>query len=779
LARVAKVCFAILALLYPLGSTGFFALAQEAPAQAIRLEGVVRDRRGAPIAAAQVSLSDAASLIARVETGADGRFVFDDVGVPEGRLTVSATGFATVERSWIAKGSQPASLEILLEPAPITEQVIVTATRAEGRLDETAASVSLLSTAQLSTTAALRLDDALRQVAGFGLFRRSGSRTANPTSQGVSLRGVGASGASRALVFWDGIPLNDPFGGWVYWGRVPRQAVSRVEVLRGGASHLYGSGALGGVVNLVARTPLASASPPSLALEVSYGNQQTPDASLFAALSNGRWAATLGTAISSTEGYILVDGRERGRADTPAGSRYSTVELTLERMLGVASGRLFARGSVFGESRTNGTPLQTNRTHLRQFGAGGDFRTRRFGSFSLRAYGGTQVFDQNFSAVASDRNSETLTRVQRVPSQFLGLAAQWSRAFGASHTLVAGLETREVRGASDELVFTRSRPSSLVGAGGRERTVGIFIEDIFRITPRLFLTTGARLDRWRELAALATTLPLDRIEPSTARAFPDRTETAFSPQLSVLYRPFEKMSLAASLGRAFRQPTLNELYRSFRIGDILTLANENLRAERLTGGEAAASFYLLDGRLITRATAFWTEIARPVANVTLSAAPGLITRQRQNLGRTRSRGLELETEARLGERFVVTGGYLFADATVLRFPANTALEGLDLPQVARHQFTFQVRYDNPSRLSFGVQGRAGGNQFDDDQNRFPLGGYFTLDALASRRLGRGLELFAAAENLLNQRYTTGRTPVTTLGPPLLLRLGLRFRLGPR
>jgi outer membrane receptor protein involved in Fe transport len=239
----------------------------------------------------------------------------------------------------------------------------------------------------------------------------------------------------------------------------------------------------------------------------------------------------------------------------------------------------------------------------------------------------------------------------------------------------------------------------------------------------------------------------------------------------------ERISLTAAAYRAFRQPSLNELYRSFRVGDTLTLANENLRAERLTGAEAGASVSSFKGRLVTRANVYWTETTRPVANVTLSATPTLITRQRQNLGRTRSRGLEIEAEAQAGKHWNITGGYLFSDATVLKFPAATALEGLLIPQVARHQLTFQLRYEKPSRINAGLQGRFTGAQYDDDQNRFRLGRYFTLDALASRRLTRRLELFAAAENLFNQRYEIGRTPVVTLGPPLLLRFGLRLRLG--
>src|SRR5438105_14768984 len=123
-----------------------------------------------------------------------------------------------------------------------SDSITVTATRTETKLSDTPSSVVILNRDAINKSAATTIDDALREVPGFTLFRRSGSRSANPTSQGVSLRGVGASGASRALVLDDGIPLNDPFGGWIYWGRVPRVAIDRVEVMRGGASDLYGSG---------------------------------------------------------------------------------------------------------------------------------------------------------------------------------------------------------------------------------------------------------------------------------------------------------------------------------------------------------------------------------------------------------------------------------------------------------------------------------------------------------------------------------------------------------
>ena len=290
---------------------------------------------------------------------------------------------------------------------------------------------------------------------------------------------------------------------------------------------------------------------------------------------------------------------------------------------------------------------------------------------------------------------------------------------------------------------------------------------------------GARVDRWRNYDALSTTRALSQPSPAAVTEFADRTETAFSPRLSILYKATENIALNVSGYRAFRAPTLNELYRAFRVGNVVTLANEDLRAERLTGGEAGASVAGFAGRLNLRGAFFWSEVTRPVANVTLSVTPTLITRQRQNLGRTRSRGVELEAEARLSDDWAITGGYLFADAEMLEFPANRSLEGLLIPQVPRHQLTFQARYANPSFLTVGLQGRAIGAQFDDDQNRLELERFFVLDALVSRPLGRGVEVFAAFENLFDEEYSIGRTPVRTVGPPLLARIGIRVRLGAR
>jgi outer membrane receptor protein involved in Fe transport len=744
----------------------------------LALHGTVKDPTGAAVKGADVTLKTSNYALHTV-TNDEGHFAFDGVAATTGTLLVTAGGFRPVERRWTAEKLGPAeSLDVVITPGGGSEQMTVTAVRTEARVSDIAGSVIVISQEDLSNTAALTLDDALRQVEGFSLFRRSGSRTANPTSQGVTLRGVGASGASRALVLADGIPLNDPFGGWVYWSRIPREEIGRVEVLQGAGSSLYGTDALGGVINVLRQDPRE----PWLNLEASYGNEETPDGSFSTGGGFGNWLGRIAGEGFHTKGYVIVGPSQRGLVDTPAGSEHRTMEAQLERVLSERA-RVFVRGSVFAEDRQNGTPIDPNRTHIRQLETGGNWSSTAAGSFSVRGYGGSQVFDQRFASVAADRNSATLARSQRVPAEQIGLDAQWTRPVGSRQTAVAGVDAREVRGSSDELIFSANKVSSAVGAGGRERTFGVFGEDIVRLTPSWVLTLGVRFDRWRNYDALSTT----RLFPSgtaTTRSFSDRTESAFSPKISLLHKVNDKVSLSASAYQAFRAPTLNELYRTFRLGNIITNANPGLLAERLTGGEAGASVSGLRRRIEVRGTFFWNEIARTVANVTLTnvtppPAPGTIVRQRQNLGSSRSRGFEVDATARITNTFSISGGYEFIDASVLSFPANLSLVGKLIPQVPRNEFTVQATYSNPSILTLSSQGRFVGDQFDDDANAFLLGRYFTVDLLASRAVGHGVELFGAFENLLNQRYGVALTPTRTIGPPILARAGIRLRLGSR
>jgi len=690
----------------------------------------------------------------------DGRFTLEWDGPTTATLDVRASGFVPFARA-LSVSASPPTVEVVLRRAGFNEEVTVTASRRAERLGDSPASVAVLSREELLASASVALDEVLRHVPGFTLFRRTGSRAANPTTQGASLRGVGGSGAGRAVVLDDGIPLNDAFGGWVYWGRVPRAAIERAEVLRGGASSLYGSGALTGVVQVFRRAgheALAEG-------EASYGSQGTHDVSLFARGGRGHWVSRLAAESFGTEGYAAVDAREAGPVDTPVDSRHLSLDLTVERAPAGAP-RVFARGALYSEDRRNGTPLQRNDTELRTLALGVDGPLGG-GEAVARAHLGHQRFDQSFTAIAEDRRSERLTREQTVPSDWGGIAAHWTRPLGESHVLLAGGEAIEVRGRSDETVFAAGGLSQAVG-GGRQRSLGLFVQETALVGSRLSLSTGIRLDRWVSFDG--------RSGPPGAPALPDRAETALSPRVSALYRASSRVSVTSSAYGAFRAPTLNELYRAFRVGNVVTLANAGLGAERLWGAEAGV-LAAPSNVVSARATLFWMEVDDTVANVTLTVTPSLVTRQRRNLGGIRSRGAEVEAEARPAAGLAVSAAWLLAGAHVLSFPEDPTLEGLRIPQVPRHQASLRLRFET-ARGGAAAQGRWSSRQFEDDQNRLQLGPAWSLDARAWVTLRAGVEGFVAAENLLDSRWEVGRTPARTLGPPRSVRAGVRLRFAP-
>jgi outer membrane receptor protein involved in Fe transport len=727
------------------------------------LRGTVLDPNSAPISNASIELRSASDTKA-ISSDDHGAFTFSDV-TPPATLTVRHAGFAPVMLD-ITASSFANPIEIRMTPAPIVQRIEVSAA-AEDTVPPDPTSQYIISQQSIKNSGALEIDDILRQAPGFTLFRRNGSLFANPTTQGVSLRGVGASGASRANVFLDGIPLNDPFGGWVYWNQIPRESIDKVEITNGGASDMYGGGALGGVINIETRPVQNSFA----TAEMSYGNENTPYLSLAAGTVIDKWGISASLQSLRTTGYILVPANLRGTIDTDAGTADFDGSLQLSRKFGEEN-NFFVRFNSLEENRTNGTPVQTNNTRMPSLAAGLDWTQSNLGSFSFRAFASDEVFTQNFSSIAANRNSETLTDAQRSPSQQLGFAAQWHRTFKSKHTITAGVETRDIEGHSFEITFNAAGATANVDAGGRQITVGYFAQDTYLFAPNWLLTFGGRVDTWFNNDGFMNRFPL----PTgliASQIFPNRAETAFSPRISLMHSFKHGITTSASVYRAFRAPTLNELYRNFRVGSVVTDANPDLTAEILTGGEAGVSVQRWNNRLTIRGNLFWSEIADPVANVTLSTTPTLITRERENLGAIRAIGAEFSAELRLPKHMQLTGGYILTDSTVISFTANTSLVGLQVPQVPKNQFNVQLSYSGNVWMA-GVQTRYTGNQFDDDQNLLPLGRAFVVDAEISRRLGAHASIFGAAGNILDDRYTVARTPITNVGPPTLVRGGIRL-----
>jgi outer membrane receptor protein involved in Fe transport len=485
----------------------------------------------------------------------------------------------------------------------------------------------------------------------------------------------------------------------------------------------------------------------------------------------GQWAVVASGEGFRTDGYVAVPENVRGSVDTPVASQYGSGNLRLERLFS-DKGRAFLNGSLYGEDRQNGTALQVNDTTIRQLAFGTDWNSPAAGLFTVRMYGGTQNYHQTFSSIAADRNSESLTNIQYVPVQQMGLLAQWSKQLARRFTLLAGLDALDVQGFSSETSYSSGKPTAELSNGGTQQSLGAFLEGIVQITRNWSVTLSGREDLWSNLDGSSSRIPV--VGKPTYVAYSDRGQNAFDPRLSTSYSVNDRVVLYAAGYRSFRAPTLNELYRSFRVGNVQTLANPYLRAERFSGAEGGVRASALHARLSIHGSFFWGHTTDPVANVTINTTPQLIVRMRENLGETRAWGFQAGAEMRITDRISVTATYQFIDSTVVSFPANPALVGNMVPLVPRNEFAFQGTWVAPKQFFVGIQGRTASNEYDDDQNLLPLGAYFVLSATVSHSLTKEFDIFFQGENLTNDQYNIGRTPVVTLGQPILVRGGLRW-----
>jgi outer membrane receptor protein involved in Fe transport len=408
----------------------------------------VADIFGAPIAGAALRAGAATAT-----SGPDGKFVLSCVA-NGGVIHVEAASFAPAELK------ADAAARVVLEPMGAHEEVSVTAYRTPMSESASPSSVLLVTGQELRTAAPVTLDDRLRQVPGFDLFRRSSSLVANPTSQGVSLRGLGSTAASRTLILANEIPLNDAFGGWIYWDELPELRIGSVTVVRGGASDLYGSSAIGGVIEM---QPVP-ADRNHAELVSSAGSFHTFDE---AALLSGTtqkaggsgWSGLATGGVVLTDGYILVAPEQRGPVDIDSNLHAQNGRVVGEREW--SEGRAFLLGNVLNEARSNGTPLTTNGTRIWRYEAGVDWtpEAARGGWLLLRGYGSAEHFRQSFSSVNATRTQETLTRFAQTPSDQLGGAIRWTQPLGPRLVVLGGADTRDVRG-EDSVHWGRAGASS-------------------------------------------------------------------------------------------------------------------------------------------------------------------------------------------------------------------------------------------------------------------------------------------------------------------------------
>jgi outer membrane receptor protein involved in Fe transport len=770
------------------------------------LTGTVKDESGGVVSGAAVIVRNASGVERQVQTGPLGQFT---VEAPAGAstLVVRAGGFSEATQPI----SGPGTINVVLKAASVLESVTVTSSRTEQRLADVPASVSIVDKQTIEQSPAVVADDVLRLVPTFSLFRRTSSLSSHPTAQGVSLRGIGPSGVSRTLVLLDGVPFNDPFGGWVYWTRVPLDSVDRIEVVDSTSSDTYGNYAMGGVINVLATRPR----PRTGEAKLQWGNHDSPKGDFFASDVWGKLGASVDGSYFKTDGFPIVIANERGPIDNNANVNYKNTNVKVDY---TPTGRVsaFFRGGYFHENRHNaksttfgpggvvvdpsqGTP-EANDTTWKSLSGGVRATLPDESDLQAHVFGDIEAFNSNFLAVPNTvtRTAARVSLLQHVPTTGVGVMAQWSKPISTRHVLSAGFDYRHVDGESQEQsqdTATGLTPTTNRQSGGQQVLGGAYVQGQYWVRSNVSVTASGRVDHWRNYDAHNfETSATTGLPTANNRTLPERADTVFSPHLAALYQINNKVSAWGSIGAGFRAPTLNELYRQFRVGQVLTLANESLGPERLKGGELGITVAPTD-RVSIRSTWYDNRVENPVSNATVTGAAALALstacafatcQQRQNLGRTRIWGWQNDVDYRVGSDLRVGFGYLYNQAKVVEFATEPDLVGNFLPQVPEHRGSFHVAYTNLRIVNLSGDVQFIGRQFNEDTNdggvpgqaKPGLPGYATVEFSASRALTRNFEVFFGVQNLFDEEYYVGLGP-TTIGSPRLINGGVRVRFSGR
>jgi outer membrane receptor protein involved in Fe transport len=726
-----------------------------AQAKSVLAGTVTETTTGRPLSGVRIAISGSSRAAVTDERG---EYRLEGLAAGDYTLIAAKLGSEPATRIIHVAPNSSVTANIALAPgSALLPDVVVSASKIPQSPRQVAATVNVMSREQVRTNPARVTDDLLREMPGIELPRTSS--TASGPEEIVSIRGADEG---RTLVLLDNVPLNDPWGEWIQWNRAPRFQLDRAEVLEGGGSSLYGNYAMGGVISLFSQ-PIINRGYNVMA---SAGSRNAADVSLYGSDVHGPLGYSLGADYGTGGGYTLLRPDQRGSIDQASTVTRRNINGRAEYSIGKI-GSVFANGTYFDDDRSLGTPLtEPNRRHIVSGIIGGNFDAPLGGAIEARFFGQRQNYESHSSVVNATRTSERPNVAQHIPSHDLGGSLQWSRSMGLLTLLSLGGDFRHMVGELDEDIYNAA--GTVAGtrqSGGSQIVGGAFLQTVFAPLEPLRIEASARYDSWRSYDG-------SRIDntatPPTSITYPAKRNSAFAPRIGVRYQLLGSLAVRGSFYKAFRAPTLSEEYRTFFAGPNTFMGNPALTPEYLTGYDVGLDWNPAP-QFEFRATGFWNKY-KDLDDFTFlqpGLSPGSVVLQRQNVGAARSRGAEGEVAIRPLEELTLAVSYNYDLARVVATKAfvnrvplqrGTARMTYSSPRIATINGIF--RYEGPNHALGGA--------------RLAPYGIFDLDA--RREIRPGAEIFAAAENLFDRRYTVNfQGALESLGLPRTIRGGVSLR----
>jgi iron complex outermembrane receptor protein len=706
---------------------------------------IVVDDGGKPVASVLVEFVDRSGARDDETTGSDGR-ASARADFAATRATIERRGFATVT---IAIAG--ATNRVVMERTLATIGAVSVATGSSRNAHELPVATALLDRAAVAGAPAASSDRLLRELPGAD-YTRSNSAFTNYGQLRASFSGAGSD---RGVVLVDGIPAQDGFGGQIDWQAYPAAEIERVELLRGAGSALYGSGAVGGVLNVVTFAPQVGAAGSDGSAGIGAGTHSEQDAEILFRTPVGRTIAASASFLDSRFAYRdLAPGytspidhsAQSASGVTDVRARYSAGGMSID-----ASGLFASDGQ--DEGRRNYTFDRTMRQQTIS-------ATRALGE---NASAGIGFYSRDTTIYNTDdlfpTDPGSLRYIQHVPTHEDGLFATFQAAPNAFDYTVR-IDERRVDGRSEQ--YGPTGATQALGTG-TEFMAGIAGQAAYR-AGRFEALVGARGDRLRydDLSLLTVSSTA-----TTAQTVQGHDEGAISPRAALRYDASKRLAVRVSAGDGFRGPYLNELVRGFNIGKIVEAPNPNLVPERSTSYGAGLDYLLGDGRISL--DALETHVSDAIAFVTLG--PTLM--KRENIDRTQTDSETLAYSHPLGACARVRLSGTTQTPRVTNGPPGTA--GKQLAFVPQQSADLGIDARGHGSLGYSADASYVGQTYADSLQAEPLGAALLFGATVRATTASGTSFELTGDNLTHQAYLTS---VDRYGPPLAIALHVSVPFGP-
>ena len=687
------------------------------------------------------------------------------------------------------------------------EEIVVTATRTETSVESAPASVSVVTKEKIELKAPKTIDQALNDISGVFVKRGKGLMD---TISFITLRGI--PDQKRTLILMDGVVLNNPYAGSVTMGGYYPEDLERVEVVKGPFSSLYGGYAMGGVVQFITKMPekreftlktgYGSSWERGEAMDdlrrfyISYGDKLWDKLSIF--LSYGRQdtngyptdfnvqttrppAGITGYEVTSTRdgrvAYLIGDKGDNRWWDDGITIK-TQYEFTKDTKLRLSFMRNryeynYDDPHTYLRNATTGAPVWSYgsvRENTFLSGAGGrtqntyalNFETKLFKDLSMKinlSYFDTESWYVTTLSEATrsgcGTNPTLCGYVTNTPADAYMADIQFSLpifnnqilTFGGSFRRdYADAKEKYLRNWKDEDSTTTLKYESK----GKARTYALFVQDKIMLLNNLTAYIGFRQDFWKTYDGYAN----DVGKAGYPKEYPSKSASSFSPKFALVYKPFETTTLRGSIGKAFRSPTVYELYRTWTTSRGITYAgNPQLDPETVVSWDIGVEQKLWKGAKVSL-TYFENYLKDLIYRKTVTST----YLEWVNVGKAESRGVEFEIEQRFEKWLRLFGNFTYTDSEIKENQANPKTVGYRLIKTPLWRANIGAEFEK-SGFSAMVVGRYVGKWFNNDDNSDYVNNvfgsydpYFVVDGKIAYQITKFAKLSFSVDNIFDRKY---------------------------